>query len=130
MTESSLPPEALLQLCEVDRCPVTATMRVIGGKWKPAIIYALELAGTQRFGALRRLIPAATQKMLTQHLRELEADGIVWRRVYAEVPPRVEYGLTARGRTLSPVMAELANWGRERADVAADGGGDPPAPAA
>ena len=115
INQSGLTPEALLQLCEIDRCPVTATMRVIGAKWKPAIIYALQLAGTQRFGELRRLIPGATQKMLTQHLRELEADGIVWRRVYAEVPPRVEYGLTERGRTLGPVMAELAAWGREAA---------------
>ncbi len=105
-------PEKLLDACRIDRCPVTSTMHVIGGKWKPTAIYALGLAGVLRFGELRRAIPQVSQKMLTQHLRELEADGIVWRKIYAEVPPRVEYGLTDKGETLREVMAALADWGR------------------
>ena len=83
----------------------------MGKKWKPAVIRALQLAGTMRFGQLRRAIPGVTQKMLTQQLRELQADGLVWRRVYAEVPPRVEYGRTPYGKTLDPVLAALAEWG-------------------
>lgn len=91
-------------------CPVSATLRVIGGKWKPVILWEME-NGTLRFGQLRRAIPGITQKMLTQQLRELEHDGIVWRKVYAEVPPRVEYGITPYGQTLRPVLNEMAAWG-------------------
>lgn len=92
-------------------CPVTATMGVIGGKWKPIILWSLS-GGTRRFGELRRHIPAVTQKMLTQQLRELEADGVVLRRVYAEVPPKVEYSLTDYGRTLLPILRAMSRWGK------------------
>ena len=112
---SHLSPEEIVErgLCALDTCPVSATMAVVGGKWKPAIIRALQLAGVMRFGQLRRAIPGVTQKMLTQQLRELEADGLVWRKVYAEVPPRVEYGRTPYGKTLDPVLAALCDWGAE-----------------
>lgn len=91
-------------------CPVTETLHVIGGKWKPIILWQLE-NGTVRFGQLRRVIKGITQKMLTQQLRELEDDGIIWRKVYPEVPPRVEYGVTDYGRTIRPLLNEMAQWG-------------------
>jgi len=92
------------------RCPVEATIAVVGGKWKPLIIYHL-LPGTRRFGELRRRLPAATQQMLTLQLRELERDGIVHREVYREVPPKVEYSLTPLGRSLEPIMTQMGEWG-------------------
>jgi DNA-binding HxlR family transcriptional regulator len=91
-------------------CPVRTALQVIGGKWKPIILFYL-FDGSRRFGELRRLLPDATQKMLTQQLRELERDGIVARKVYHQVPPRVEYSLTSYGKTLRGVMSELCKWG-------------------
>jgi len=91
-------------------CPVTAAISIIGGKWKPIILWIL-FQGTRRFGELKRMIPKITQKMLTQQLRELERDGIVHRKVYPVVPPKVEYSLTERGRTLDPVLQAMAEWG-------------------
>lgn len=96
-------------------CPVLATLEVIGGKWKPAILWEMT-NGTLRFGQLRRAVPGITQKMLTQQLRELERDGIIWRKVYAEVPPRVEYGVTSYGQTLCPVLNAMAVWGKNHTD--------------
>ena len=96
----------------LEDCSVRATLGIIGGKWKPVIIYHL-MEGTRRFGELRKLLPDATQKMLTQQLRELEHDGVVTRKVHQVVPPKVEYSLTAYGRTLRPVMRELCKWGEK-----------------
>lgn len=91
-------------------CPVDATLSIIGGKWKALILYHLR-DGPRRFGELRRLIPGVTQRMITQHLRELEADGIIHRAVFAVVPPRVDYSLTDTGRTLIPILDAMAEWG-------------------
>ncbi|MFD4256192.1 winged helix-turn-helix transcriptional regulator [Streptomyces sp. NPDC058534] len=92
-------------------CGVDAAMDVIGGKWKVLILWALG-ERIRRFGALRRELPGVTEKVLTAQLRELEADGIVHREEYAEVPPRVEYSLTARGVALNEALAPLGLWGR------------------
>lgn len=91
-------------------CHVEVAISVIGGKWKPWILWRL-YDGVQRYGELRRLTPGITGKMLTQHLRELERDGIVERKVYAEKPLRVEYSFTAYGETLRPLLKELCDWG-------------------
>ena len=91
-------------------CPVKLTADIIGGKWKPLILFYLE-GHTRRFGELRRLIPGLTKKMLTQHLRELERDEIIHRKVYAEVPPKVEYSLTRHGESLKPILKLMSAWG-------------------
>jgi DNA-binding HxlR family transcriptional regulator len=102
-----------METITLKRCPVRPALDVIGGKWKPIVLHHLIHDGTLRFGQLRRFLPDATQKMLTQQLRELERDGIVARKVYHQVPPKVEYSLTALGQTLRPVMAELCKWGQK-----------------
>lgn len=94
------------------RCPVETTLLLIGDKWKVMILRDL-MTGTKRFGALRKSIPAISQKMLTQQLRAMEADGLVHREVYAEVPPRVEYSLTETGESLRPVLDAMSVWGRQ-----------------
>ncbi len=91
-------------------CPVKATMDILGGKWKPIILYYLK-DGLKRFGELQRLIPHITKKMLTQQLRELEQDEIIERKVYHQVPPKVEYSLSEYGKSLKPVLELMANWG-------------------
>lgn len=91
-------------------CPVEVTLSIVGGKWKPMIVWFL-LGGTKRFGELRRLLPGATQQMLTTQLRELEQAGVLHREVYAQVPPKVEYSLTELGRSLEQVVLQLAVWG-------------------
>jgi DNA-binding HxlR family transcriptional regulator len=93
--------------------PIDATLEVIGGKYKVAILYHL-CKGVQRFGELRRLVPLATQRMLTNQLRELERDALIRRQVFAEVPPKVEYSLTSVGKTLAPVLQSLCDWGKAR----------------
>ncbi|KAA5830732.1 helix-turn-helix domain-containing protein [Saccharopolyspora hirsuta] len=93
-----------------EHCTVEAAMEVVGGKWKMAILKHLT-AGPHRFGELRRELPSITQRMLTRQLRELEADGIVHREVYPQVPPKVEYSLTEIGRTLEDVIQRLEEWG-------------------
>ena len=86
-------------------------MKVLGGKWKPIIINAIYLTAPARFGELKRSVVGITQSMLTQQLRELEDDGMISRKIYAEIPPRVEYTLTEFGLTLSPIMQAMAKWG-------------------
>ncbi len=95
-----------------DKCTISTTLSVIGGKWKAVILWHL-IGETRRFSEIKHLIPAVTQKMLTQQLRELEADGLLQRQVFAEVPSHVEYSLTAYGRTLIPVLQAMALWGAE-----------------
>jgi DNA-binding HxlR family transcriptional regulator len=92
-------------------CPVEAAVDVFGGKWKALILWWLQ-DHTWRFAELRRQIPGITEKMLTQQLRELEADGIVERRVYPMVPPKVEYSLTEYGRSLKRALRAICDWGR------------------
>jgi len=92
-------------------CPIAATIDVIGGKWKPIIIWLL-MQETKRFGELHRSIPGITVKVLSRHLKELEADGILGRKMFPEVPPRVEYSLTEKGRSLTTIMESLALWSR------------------
>lgn len=94
----------------VRECPTEATLAVIGGRWKVPILWHLR-SDTRRFGELSRRLPGITQKMLTTQLRELERDGIVRRKVYAEVPPRVEYSLTLLGDSLGPLLDALSAWG-------------------
>lgn len=93
-------------------CPIEVTLDVIGGKWKGMVLYCL-LNGTARFNELRRLIPKATQRVLTTQLRELEQDGVISRKVYPEVPPRVEYSLTEFGLSLRPILELMGAWGEE-----------------
>jgi DNA-binding HxlR family transcriptional regulator len=94
----------------LSECPVTYTLGKIGGRWKPLILYNL-LPGTRRYSELRKNIPGITEKMLIQHLKELEADQLVSRKVIAVVPPHVEYSLTVIGLELGPVLNEMAGWG-------------------
>jgi DNA-binding HxlR family transcriptional regulator len=91
-------------------CPVTAMLELIGGKWKPVILYCLR-SDTRRFGEIAARIPQISRKVLTEQLKELEQDGLVVREQFNEIPPRVEYSLTERGKSLSPVLNEMENWG-------------------
>lgn len=93
-------------------CSVEAALEVMGGKWKGVILFHL-VSGTKRFNEIRRLVPNATQRMVTLQLRELEADGIVERKIYQQIPPRVEYSLTEFGRSLEPILLLMRNWGNE-----------------
>ena len=87
----------------------------MGGKYKPLLLYHVEANKVLRFGQLRRLVSDASKKMLTQQLRELEADGLIRRKVYKVVPPKVEYSLTERGKSLQPVLREMGRWGANHA---------------
>ena len=92
-------------------CPVEATLRLVGGKYKAVILWHLMDAGTLRYHELHRRIPRATDKMLAQQLRELERDGLLRRAVYPVVPPKTEYSLTDFGRSLAPILDEMCRWG-------------------
>lgn len=94
--------------------PVNTTLKVIGGKWKPLLLWNLS-NNTLRFSEIMRLMPGVTQKMITQQLRELEEDGLVNRKVYPVVPPKVEYSITDYGKTLSSVLQAMAEWGDKHA---------------
>ncbi|SDF14137.1 winged helix-turn-helix transcriptional regulator [Sporolituus thermophilus] len=91
---------------------VKTTLKTIGGKWKPVILCFLK-EGVMRFSELKREIPEITEKMLTQQLRELEQDGIISRKVYPQVPPKVEYSLTEYGQTIQEVLDVMYKWGRQ-----------------
>ena len=97
---------------ELPACPVETTLTLISSKWKVLIVRDL-LASTKRFGELQRSVGNVSQKVLTAQLREMEEDGLVDRKVYPEVPPRVEYSLTELGRSLEPVLSAMWNWGEE-----------------
>ncbi len=103
-------------------CEIDAAMDVITGKWKSLILWELAEHGPRRFGELRRALAGVSEKMLVQHLREMEEDGLVHREIFREVPPRVEYSLTADGRGLNDALGALGVWGARRRDrLAAEG---------
>ncbi len=93
-------------------CPVSATMKIIGGKWKPIILYLID-HDVNRFGEMMGEIKGISKKMLTDQLRELERDGMIDRKVYAEIPPRVEYSLTYTGKSIIPITRLMCKWGIE-----------------
>ena len=95
---------------ELPACPVETTLTLIGDKWKVLILRDL-MPGTKRFGELKKSIGTVSQKVLTAQLRDMEANGLVRREVYAEVPPRVEYSLTELGRSLKPILDSMWSWG-------------------
>jgi len=93
-------------------CPAQRALTVIGGRWKVAILYHLQ-PQTRRFSELRQLVSPVTPRMLAQQLRELERDGMVRRKIYAQVPPRVEYSLTATGKSVRPIILAMCRWGKQ-----------------
>ena len=95
---------------KIPDCPVELTLQLIGDKWKVLIIRDL-MTGTKRFSELMKSVTGITQKVLTSHLRSMEADGLLTRKVYPEVPPRVEYTLTETGFSLKPIMGSMVAWG-------------------
>lgn len=115
-------------------CGIDAALDVVSGKWKGLVLWELSAHGIRRFAELRRALPGVSEKMLTQHLRQLEEDGLITRTVHAEVPPKVEYSLTASGAALNEALRPLGAWGlerirRDRLDVDPDplNGADSPA---
>lgn len=94
------------------KCPVEATLDLIGGKWKGIVLFHL-MKEIKRFNELRRLVPDITQRMLTLQLRQLEKDGLIKRKIYKEIPPKVEYSLTKLGHTIIPILQLLEQWGTQ-----------------
>ncbi len=99
-------------------CPVTCALGLIGAKWKILIVYHL-MQGTKRFNELQKLLPGITQKMLAMRLRELEKDQLIERKVYAVIPPKVEYTLTLLGQSLEKMIEHVKSWGNDLSDLAA-----------
>ncbi|MDA8371140.1 MAG: helix-turn-helix domain-containing protein [Nocardiopsaceae bacterium] len=95
-------------------CGIDAALDVVSGKWKGLVLWELHAHGTRRFAELRRALPGVSEKMLTQHLRQMEEDDLIHRKVYAEVPPKVEYTLTETGAALNEALQPLGEWGRDR----------------
>jgi DNA-binding HxlR family transcriptional regulator len=100
-----------ISLCDVTECPITFALGMIGGKWHLPIVYLLSRNNVARYNELKKSLIGITNMMLSQSLKELEANGIVYREQYLEIPPRVEYSLTQTGKDLMPVVEELAKWG-------------------
>lgn len=94
-------------------CSFEIAIDLIGGKWKPLILWHLGTKGVQRFSELKKILPNITQKMLTQQLRELESDLLIHREVYPQVPPKVEYTLTDQGEKLMPILSAMCQWGKD-----------------
>lgn len=106
------------ELTEERKCPIETVIYVLGGKWKPTILWLL-LDSAKRFSELEKRIPGISQKMLAQHLRELENDWLITRTIYPSVPPKVEYALSGYGETLIPVMQTMCDWGKNHNQQAA-----------
>lgn len=103
---------------EIGKCPVTYALRLIGGKWKLPILWALSCKGVLRYNELKRCVCGITNMMLSQSLKELEKNGLVRRVQYMEIPPHVEYSLSRSGESLMPALNELAAWGTEQMNIA------------
>ena len=110
--------------CDPAHCPIEVALEVIGGMWKVIVVREL-LTGTKRYSELHRGLKHATHKMLAQQLRQLEADGVIDRKVYPQVPPKVEYSLTPLGRQLGPLLDSMNGWGARVIARRAGGGGRP-----
>ena len=95
------------------QCPIIYTLAVVGGKWRWLIIYKLSEDGILRYGELKRTLPPITHKMLSQELKELEAEKLIHREEYHQIPPKVEYSLTEKGKTLLPILDLMSKWGME-----------------
>jgi DNA-binding HxlR family transcriptional regulator len=105
-------PQLLMYRDKAYKCGIDLTLAVVGGKWKASILWHLAQQ-TMRFSELQRQFTETTRKMLTQQLRELEADGLVHREVYPQVPPKVEYSLTAKGQSIFPILQQMCDWGKD-----------------
>ena len=108
---------------DYSQCPIGTAIAIIGGKWKIPVLYNLR-DETLRFSQIQKALPAVTQKMLTQQLRELERDGLVSRKVYAQVPPKVEYTITPLAKELEPILDALCKWGSQYQDCQDSGAKD------
>jgi DNA-binding HxlR family transcriptional regulator len=100
----------------IDNCPINFAMSKIGGKWKPIILHRIKV-GINRFGVLQRAIPTISKQMLTSQLRELEQDGFIERKIFAEIPPRVEYSISQNGETIFPLLDSIEKWGKHQLNV-------------
>lgn len=105
--------ELLNKATDAEPCPVEVTLKLVGNKWKLLILRELFRKGKMRFNQLHRAINGITQKVLSEKLKQMEADGFVVREAFPEIPPRVEYSLTPKGRSLRPVMSAIYNWGSD-----------------
>lgn len=101
---------------QIENCPINYAMNKIGGKWKPIILHRIKV-GVNRFGILQRAIPIISKQMLTSQLRELEEDGFIERKIFAEIPPRVEYSITKSGETIFPLLDAIQKWGKEQMNM-------------
>ena len=100
------------------QCPVSFTARIIGGRWKPKIVWALLRTEPQRYSALRRACPPVSDRILSKELKELEGWGLILRREHSTIPPRTDYSLTVKGHTLRPILEAMAEWGDRTQDAA------------
>ncbi|MCE1247832.1 MAG: helix-turn-helix transcriptional regulator [Firmicutes bacterium] len=100
-------------LCRGKRAPFEDTLDIVGGKWKLKIIYELACEKVERYGELKRNIPGITHKMLSSQLKELEQDGMIIRTEYPQIPPKVEYSLSPKGKSFLPILNQMCDWGKE-----------------
>jgi DNA-binding HxlR family transcriptional regulator len=107
-----------MKSCEVTYVvSLEQTLKVFGGKWKPIIIWILFKDGIKRYGEIKKELPGITHKMLSQQLKELEKDNIVNRKEYPQIPPKVEYSLTAKGKSFVPILVDICEWGFKNLDI-------------
>lgn len=109
----------MMLACDGDQgaCPIEYTLNIFGGKWKLLILYYLMTDKVKRYGELKRSITGITHKMLSSQLKELENEGIIHRKEYHQIPPKVEYSLTQKGATLLPILGAMYEWGKQNRDV-------------